>query len=257
MSEFQRDAVWLKLPARLEMLGVRVRLLPWTPEDILVWVAETIAGRRGTWMIGAADAVAKFPCTTKCEIEIEELDDAVGARGPEASFRLRLNDKVRAFALAKDGPVVLGLPKARAAVPSCRTIAALGLDADAIDERRRGDALFDLGFGHASSRFCIRTDDATLVDILSAQAGRHWSEIAPLIGEQIVSLRPTRIVETTAARIEAFGPSSPPAGDAPGAGAHGLPAFLKSCEAIPANLALPDYASPVAVFYPSDAPASC
>ena len=107
MSEDQRDAVWLKLPARLETLGVRVRLLPWTPEDILVWVAETIAGRRGTWTIGASGAVEKFPCTAKLEIEIEEFSDAIVARTPEASFRLRLNDKVRAFAFAEGGPIVL------------------------------------------------------------------------------------------------------------------------------------------------------
>ena len=59
MSEAQRDDVWLKLPARLEILGVRLRLLPWTPEELLIWVAETIAGRRGTWMIGG------FRCRSK------------------------------------------------------------------------------------------------------------------------------------------------------------------------------------------------
>ena len=111
MSEDQRDAVWLKLPARLETLGVRVRLLPWTPEDILVWVAETIAGRRGTWTIGASGAVEKFPCTAKLEIEIEESGDAIVARTPEASFRLRINDKVRAFAFAEGGPIVLDFAK--------------------------------------------------------------------------------------------------------------------------------------------------
>ena len=243
MSEDQRDAVWLKLPARLETLGVRVRLLPWTPEDILVWVAETIAGRRGTWTIGASGAVEKFPCTAKLEIEIEEFSDTIVARTPEASFRLRLNDKVRAFAFAEGGPIVLGLPTGRAAVPSCAVVTALGPDADAIDGRHRSEGFFDLGFACKSSRFCIRTDDAMLADILSAHAGQHWSEIPLAIAEQITSLRPTLIVEAALARIEVFAPIRPPGG--------GLPIFLKSSEDIPASPVLPEYASPVAIFYPT------
>jgi predicted Fe-S protein YdhL (DUF1289 family) len=248
MSEDQREAVWLKLPPRLETLGVRVRLLPWTPEDILVWVAETITGRRGTWTIGASRAAENFPCTAKREIEIEELGDAVVARAPHSSFRLRINDKVRAFAFAEGGPIALAMPRGRATIASCADITALGPDADAIDERRQRDWLFDLGFGCKSSRFCIRTDDATFADILSAHAGRRWPEIVPTIADQIVSLRPTRIIETAVARIEVC---APPVGDAAGTPARGLPAFLKPSDNIPATPALPDYASPVAIFYPT------
>lgn len=72
-----------------------------------------------------------------------------------------------------------------------------------------------------------------------------------MIAEQITSLRPTRIVETAVARIEVFSPIAPPVGDAPGTPTHGLPVFLKSSEDIPASPALPDYASPVAIFYPT------
>ena len=254
MSEAQRDDVWLKLPARLEILGVRLRLLPWTPEELLIWIAETIAVRRGTWMIGASDAVARFSCTAEREIEIKNVGDGVIARTAEAAFRLRINDKVRAFAFAEEGPIVLGLPNGRAAMPLCAALSALGPDGDAIDERRRHDSLFDFGFGHTSSRYCIRTDDAALAEILSAHAGRHWPEVEPIICNQLESLRAACIAETAVARIEVFAPVSLPSGDATRTPADVLPGFVKSCEEIPADLALPDYASPVAIFYPSSAP---
>ena len=198
MSEDQRDAVWLKLPARLETLGVRVRLLPWTPEDILVWVAETIAGRRGTWTIGASGAVEKFPCTAKLEIEIEEFGDAIVARTPEASFRSEDQRQGPRFCFRRRWSDCSRPSKRTRSGPSCAVITALGPDADAIDGRHRRDGFFDLGFACKSSRFCIRTDDATLAGILSAHAGRHWSEIPPTIAEQITSLRRTLIVETAA-----------------------------------------------------------
>ena len=130
MSEAQRDDVWLKLPARLEILGVRLRLLRWTAEELLIWIAETIVGRRGTWMIGAFDAVAKFACTAEREIDIKNVGDAIIARSPEAAFRLRINGKVRAFAIAENGPIVLGLPNGRAAMPLSAALTALGPDCE-------------------------------------------------------------------------------------------------------------------------------
>jgi predicted Fe-S protein YdhL (DUF1289 family) len=254
MSEAQRDDVWLKLPARLEILGVRLRLLPWSPEELLIWVAETIAGRRGTWMIGGSDAVAKFACTAEREIEIKNARDAVIARSAEAAFRLQINDKVRAFAFAEDGPIVLGLPNGRAAMPLCTALSALGPDGGAIDERRRHHSLFDLGFGRTSSRYCIRTDDAALAEILSAYAGRDWPEVEPIIGNQLESLRATCIAETAVARIEVLAPISLPSGDAPRTPADVPPGLVKSWAEIPADLSLPDYASPVAIFYLSRGP---
>ena len=125
MSEAQRDDVWLKLPARLEILGVRLRLLPWSPEELLISVAETIAGRRGTWMIGGSDAVAKFACTAEREIEIKNARDAVIARSAEAAFRLQINESCRTLP-SKDGPTVLGLPNGRAAIPLSAACSALG-----------------------------------------------------------------------------------------------------------------------------------
>jgi predicted Fe-S protein YdhL (DUF1289 family) len=252
MSESQRDEVWLRLPERLATLSVGVRLLPWTPDELGVWVTETVACRRGTWVVGAAGAAAEFPCSSERKIDIEQTGNAIVARGPGASLRLRINDKLRAFAFSEDGMIVLGLPKARAAIPSGTAVAALGADADAIDVGDRGHQLFDFGIGPKSSRFCLRTADERLAALLSAYAGRHWTEAVTAM--QIASASPTRVVESVVARIELLMP--PPGNQSAGqADTHLQSALFNSGNRTPMSLALPEYALPVASFYPTGDPA--
>ncbi len=252
MSEAQRDAVWQELPARLSTLSARVRLLPWTRDEVVNWVRDTIAARQGTWVVGDAGAAAEFPGSTHSELNLYTEPGSIVARAPDASFRLRVNEKVRAFAFNGGGPIVLGLPKGRAALRSFAALQPLGSDADAIDENRKSEELFDLGVGHQSSRFCLRTSDEALGSVLSAHAGRPWREVIPAIGEQLISASPSRVVESAAARIEVFGKILRPDNQsAAGAHAHLLPEFLERGDEIAANLTLPDYAAPVAIFYPN------
>jgi hypothetical protein len=132
----------------------------------------------------------------------------------------------------------------------------LGMDVDAIDDRHRDEKLFDFGIGRKGSRFCIRTADAALARAVSEQEGRHWSEVMPAIGTQLRAAGPTRVVESAAARIEVFTPIPLPGGQSPfGAHTHFLPDDLKSGEEISASMALPEFALPVAIFYPSTIPA--
>lgn len=253
MNESQRDDVWLKLPERLVTLAIRVRLMPWTRDELVDWAKQTVSARRGTWITGAPGAVAEFPCTAERQIDVDASADAVIARTSDASFRLRISDKVRAFMFADDGPVVLGLPKGRANVSSRSVVEPLGADTDAIDQAHRDDELFDFGIGRKSSRFCIRTNDESLAKALSENAGRHWSEVMPAIGTQLLATSPNRVVESAAARIEVFAPISMPGTQSAKPSAHTrfLPEFLKSGEEIPASLALPEFAAPIAIFYPN------
>lgn len=252
MDDSQRDEVWRNLPARLSQLSIRVRLLPWTPIEVLGWAQETVSDRRGTWVTGAPGAVAEFPCTPERQIDVDASEGSVIARAADASFRLRVNDKIRAFAFTDGDAIVLGVPRGRANMPSHAAVQTLGTDADAIDETHRNDKLFDFGLGRKSSRFCVRTGDDALAQNLSDQAGRHWSEVMPTIGKNLIATSPHRVVESAAARIEVFAPIPAP-GTTPPPGAHTrfLPDFLKSGEEIPADLALPVFAMPVAIFYPT------
>jgi predicted Fe-S protein YdhL (DUF1289 family) len=256
MSEIQRDQVWSELPERLSALAVRVRLQPWTREELVQWAEGTISDRRGTWVTGAPGAVAEFPCTSGRDIDVDRKPDTIVARAADASFRLRINDKVRAFTFADEGPVVLGLPKARAGLQSNSVVQDLGVDADAIDDKHRNDKLFDFGIGRKGSRFCIRTGNAALAENVSSQTGRHWSEVMSAIGMQLLAAGPNRVVESAVARIEVFAPIPMPGGQSPaGAHTHFLPDYLKTGEEIPPSLALPEFALPVAIFYPSAGPA--
>lgn len=255
MSEIQRDQVWSELPERLSTLAIRVRLQPWTRDELVEWAEQTISDRLGTWVTGAPGAVAEFPCTAEREIKVDARAEAIVARASDASFRLRVSDKVRAFTFTDEGPVVLGLPKARASLQSNSVVQDLGVDADAIDDKHRNEKLFDFGIGRKGSRFCIRTPDVALARTVSEQAGRHWSDVMPAIGMQLLAAGPNRVVESTAARIEVFAPIPMPGGQSPsGAHTHFLPEYLKTGEEIPASLALPEFALPVAIFYPHAIP---
>jgi predicted Fe-S protein YdhL (DUF1289 family) len=250
LADPAKDEVWNKLPERLVLLAIRVRLLPWTVEEIAAWVAATISGRRGTWVTGMPGAVAEFPCQKGREVSAELRDDVVLGRASDSRFRLRVHDRLRAFTFAGDGPVVLGVPKGRVTLPIACTFAALGNDGDAIDVSHSEQRLFDFGLGRRWSRFCIRTGGELAVR-LQRVTGQPWSGVVKQLGAAIIAESPTRVVESELARIEVFSPIPLADGKSPaGAHTHFLPRFLQTNDEIPPSLALPEYAAPVAIFYP-------
>ncbi|MBS0231964.1 MAG: DUF1289 domain-containing protein [Proteobacteria bacterium] len=252
MSETQRDAVWAALPQRLAALSVRVRLLPWIRDELVDWVRDSIVARQGTWVIGAPGAFGEFPTMGDAPIDVCVEGGVVTAKRADAAFRLAINEKVRAFAFAEGAPIVLGLPRGRAAMPSSASLQSLGPDTGAIDAVRRGDLLFDIGIGRRYTRFCVRTGNQALISSLSALDRRHWSDFMPVMLPQLIAVSAHRVVESSSGRIEVFAPiPGPEQTSTNGACTHFLPEFLKSGEDIPRVLAPPDYAAPVAIFYPN------
>ncbi len=241
--------IWEQLPERLDALGVRMRLAPWTGEEVLAWVAGTVRDKQGTWVVGAPGASAEFPCTDDRDLGVAADDEGVTVRATDASFRLAASDKLRAFVFA-DGPVVLGFPKVRVSLARFGELTALGADFDAIDAEHRAQEVFDLGLGRQFSRFCLRTSDASLLEVLRGLKGRRWTDVMTAAGAAIVVANPARVVETMLARVEVFFPS--PAAGTPAAGArtHFLPPLLATGDEIDAALKLSDYVAPIAVFYP-------
>jgi hypothetical protein len=245
MSDTQRDGVWAKLPDRLRELAVHVRLLPWTPGEIGAWAVETIAKRRGTWTIGALASTREFSCERNHDVTVEQEGNDVVARTSDAALRLRFSERLRAFAVT-DGPIVLGLPNRRAAVPMASTFKKLGPDRDAIDPSHRNDALFDCGSGHKNVRLCVRIEDPKLAEMLSAREGIQWCKVRTELGPELRSSRPVYIAESAVARIETF-TACTEMGVSDSA-RYPLPAnaFERS-----AGQKLPPFASPVATFSPS------
>lgn len=250
-----QDEIWAMLPERLAALSVRIRLLPLMDSELADWIAATIREGKGIWVTGVPGATAEFPCQT-CDAEVSVEGEAVVARMADARFRLRLQEKLRAFAFDGNGPVVLGLPKRRAVLPMAETFTPLGADADAIAPEDRADELFDFGLGRPGHRFCIRTGDPGFIGTLREATGKSWADVMAQLGHKIVEKNPVRVVESALARIEVSSPIPQPGGPLP-AGPHTklVPRLLAAGDDAPEALKIPDYASPVAIFYPADMPA--
>jgi predicted Fe-S protein YdhL (DUF1289 family) len=254
LTDPAKDEVWAKLPERLTLLSIGVRLLPWTVEEIATWVAATITDRRGTWVTGMPGAVAEFPCQEGREVAAELREGLILGRASDALFRLRVHDRLRAFTFPGDSPVVLGLPKARLTLPIACTFTELGKDRDAVNATHSEQTLFDFGLGRRCSRFCIRTD-GELVERLHSLTGQPCSRVFKELGAAIIAEGSTRVVQSELARIEVFSPIPPTDGKSPaGAHTHFLPQLLQAGDEIPPALTLPDYAAPMAIFYPAKLP---
>ncbi len=252
MSDPERLECWRELPQRLESLSVAAHLLPWSAVRIANWVATTLTAGSGTWVVGVPGALAEFPCGPGEGLNVMRGPDAVFGRAAKAAFRLRLHEKLRAFAFGRTGPIVLGLPKTRIALPVADTLALLGADQKAIDAEHRDELLFDFGLGRQSSRFCVRTAEPVLASALKARCGEPWPTVMAAIGPMILAHGPHRVVESALVRIEVRTPiPAPGTATPPGAHTHFLPEFFKDGEEAPSGLALPDYALPVATYYPA------
>lgn len=252
MTEAQRDAIWDLLPQRHEALSITMRLLPWTFEEISAWVTRTVEERLGTWSIGVPGASAEFPCLPGRTLGLSPTEAGVVAHAEDGSFRLDLHEKIRAFEFAAGGPVVLGLPKARGALNAASAFSDLGPDEAAVRASDRGAHLFDMGLARRGSRFCFRTSDGDLIAQLAGLSGQPWTQVMQNAGMAILGANPHRVVESKLARIEVYGPIPTPGMASPeGARTHFLPDRIKLGEEGPPNLALPDYALPVATFHPA------
>lgn len=252
LNEAQRDAIWDLLPQRHVALSISMRLLPWTFEEIGAWVVRTVEERLGTWSIGVPGASAEFPCLPGRNLRLTPTALGLEVHGEDGGFRIEVHDKLRAFEFGAGGPVVLGLPKARGALAAASSFVGLGLDDGALRAEHRGGHLFDMGLARRSSRFCFRTGDADLAARLAGLAGQPWTQVLQNAGIAILAANPHRVVESKLARIEVYGPIPAPGSASPeGARTHFLPDRIKLGEEGPADLALPDYALPIATFYPA------
>jgi len=244
-------AIWNELPARLDQLAVRARLLPWTRDELKRWVISTLTDRKGTWVTGVPGAVAEFPVRPERPIEIEVSDAAIEAQAADAHLRLTLHDKLRGFAFAGAGPIVLGLPRNRAILPHVQGFTSVGVDRDAVDSRHRAHELFDLGLGRQCSRFMLRASSAAFAETMRRHEGKALEPLLRDAGTAILQESPHRVVESALARIEVFARIPLPSEKSPeGAHTHLLPSFLASGAELPAGLAIPAFACPIAIYYP-------
>src|SRR5262245_34991365 len=90
----RKRAIWAELPRRFESLGIAVTRLPWLPQEVSAFIADTLMRRSGTWVMGCHGATAEFMigADEPAEIRLEPELTAVTARGaarfvPAANLR--------------------------------------------------------------------------------------------------------------------------------------------------------------------------
>jgi predicted Fe-S protein YdhL (DUF1289 family) len=251
LDDAGRLAIWNELPERLDRLAVRARLLPWTRDELKRWIVGTFTGRNGTWVTGVPGALAEFPVRLERSIEVEVNDAAIEAQAADAHLRLTLHDKLRAFAFAGTGPIVLAWPRNRATLSRVQGFTPLGADRDAVDSHHRTHELFDLGLNRQCCRFLIRASSAAFADAMRRHEGKTLQPLLRDAGAAILQESPHRVVESALARIEVFSRIPLPGEQSPdGAHTHLLPSFLESGGELPAGLAIPAFACPIAIYYP-------
>jgi hypothetical protein len=125
------------------------------------------------------------------------------------------------------------------------------VDRDAVDSRHRAHELFDLGLSRQCCRFMLRASSAAFADAMRQHDGKALELLLRDAGAAILKESPHRVVESALARIEVFTRIPLPGEKSPeGAHTHLLPSFLASGDELPAGLAIPAFACPIAVYYP-------
>ena len=254
-----RQAVWDALPKRFDRLGVRCRRLAWDARMIGRFVLDTIRHGTGTWVLGVVGAVGEVPCRSGAPARITRRDKAIEAVFDSAALRLQTDAGIRALSIRRpaiaDAPdlIVLARHRSTLRLPVAETVQDLGADDRAIDPSDRHDRLFDLGLGRPAARFCVRTGQPHLIDLLRGQVGRRWQAALSAIGPTLIAESPVRVIGTGLGKAEIRGRIPPADGISPdGPHTHLLPDHLAAERDMPIGLDLPGAYAPGAVFYPQD-----
>lgn len=235
-------------------LGV-MRPLPHRGDRLAGLVESALAADAGAWTMGVPGAVAEFAFDGD-QPAVARRGRTVEAVTPRGGLRIEIGDATRAFVLT-DAPgstkviaLYLAVPRAAAAGPT-RRLAVLGPDHGALRPADRADTLVDLGVGHATTRFSLRTSDADLLARLRPLGGSTWPEVLDQAGGVIVERSPHRVVTTPVGRAEVYSPIPPPGGSSPdGPHTHLLGGEIELGRELPAGVLLPPGLAPAAALHP-------
>jgi hypothetical protein len=217
-------------------------------------VAAHLRDPSSSWSIGAFGVLAEFARDPDEACELDDLT-TVTDRG---AIRVARVPEVRALAYealsARPGQwhhgVFFCLRRDRTPPPR-RGIAELGPDRDAIRAADRDAALFDLGLGAVSFRFCVRTAEPALLAALRRAAGTKLPDPPHGLAGAIVEASPHRVAVTRLARIEVYQPIARAGGRTPsGPHTHLLPSLLRPALTHSANVAVPAGWVPALALYP-------
>lgn len=205
--------------------------------------------------MGVVGAVGEFTRDADETVDITETDVSLEAVTPRAALRFRFGDEVRALAVGCETGesakrIVLAVDKTKLRLPVAASLAALGRDVNSIRGGTREEHLYDLGLGRTAVRFCIRTGDDGLINVLDAARGMAWPQVLRECGLHLIERSPTRVIETGLGRVEIDARIPPPGGASPcGPHTHLLPDYLALERDMPVGMEIPEGYAPGAIFY--------
>lgn len=223
------------------------------------WIDSLLGDPRHGWSIGSFGAVGEFVRDADEALEREIADHVRIFRTPRAAMRIRLDVPTRIVAydtLAGDGvswghTLAFCMPCNNSlAYPG--TIMSLGTDLGAVRPEDRDAWLFDLGVSVGHVRFCLRTRDRHLRDmLLAAQNHKLFGPDCAALTTEILHAQPHRVLQSPLGRIEIFAIIPPPDGESPeGPHTHLLPGLIKTGRTHDANAPIPAGYQPVLMFNP-------
>jgi len=256
----RKRAIWAALPPRMEQLGIAVTRLPWLPDEVAAYIADTLLERSGTWVVGCHGATAEFMFGDDEPTDVS-VEGELRAVTPRAALRFTPRTDLRALQW-RDPHAAGGVRAIFIVIPRPRNVSApsllltdCGPDAAAVQPAHRGETLFDLGLGREHMRFAVRSADPVLNAALRDTVGLPFDALLQRCGKTLLDHSPTRIVETALGRIEVATPIPAPGGKSPdGPHTHLLPGHLALQRATPAGVDLPEAYALCATFYPRNPP---
>lgn len=257
-DDYYRQKIWNALPTRFQKLGVSCQRLPWDHAMVSTFILKTLREKNGTWALGIIGALAEFVPTTENLIFISRDGNEIEAEMKGARLRFHIDEDIRALVFSAANSlnpdrIIIAHNRKKNGFKSLDTITYLGTDLAAITPDARGMHIFDLGLGSKDARFCVRTDQRKLLDILWNFEGQKILEVYDHLAPQLIPFSPERIVETALGRIEVQTVILNPDGKtASGSHTHFLPEQIIKQRSMPVGMDIPGHYLPGGIFYPHE-----
>lgn len=216
-------------------------------DELIRFLEPIVEDPRHSWSVGTLGAIGEFHRAPEETTHRADSPGVLAIATDRGALKIAPRNDVEVIAydnLSKDGEtwsqaLAVCVPF-KAEAP--QMVTALGRDGDAVQEGHREHLLYDLGAGLGLVRFCVRTADAALAQVLDEHAGK------PLFGpgqvavqDALLRSQPHRVVMSPIARIEVYQDIPAPDGDSPeGPHTHLLPQLLASQRTHSANTPLPE-----------------
>ncbi len=223
------------------------------------WIDSLLDDPRHGWSIGSFGAVGEFARDPDEPLVREAFGHVRSFHTPRAALRIRLDVPTRIVAydtLAGDGvswghALAFCMPcNNRLAYPG--TILSMGTDLGAVRTEDRDAWLFDLGVSVGHVRFCLRTRDRILHEmLLGAQNQKLFGPDGAALMTEILRVQPHRVLQSPLGRIEIYSGIPRPDGESPeGPHTHLLPDLTRTGRTHDANAPIPSGFQPVLMFNP-------